>query len=374
VLFNSYIFIFLFLPVTLLGYFGINKIDHKWGKLFLVMMSFVFYGYFNPYYLLIILGSIGVNYAIYKYVEKNTAVGTRKIALLAGLIFNIGLIFYYKYYDFFISNVNVVLGTDFNLLHILLPLGISFFTFQQVSFVVDAYYGRVGNITLLDYSLFVTFFPQLIAGPIVLHSEMLPQFAEEKNKYFNAENLVKGIMIFTMGLFKKIIIADTLGDFVGVGFANVRFMGSLDWLLIMFCYTFQIYFDFSGYSDMAIGLAAATGYIFFTVLFAIIMCVVLVILAKANFGNRYDREKRLKIVIPEDLDYDDVFNDIFKKYAEHIQLESTKTTNLGSMFELRYTIVMKKEVKEQAFLNEIRERNGNLPISLNVKKEDKGEL
>ena len=175
-----------------------------------------------------------------------------------GLIFNIGLIFYFKYYDFFIINMNTAFQTNFTLKHILLPLGISFFTFQQISFIVDVYRGEVGKYSFIDYALFVTFFPQLIAGPIVTHAEMIPQFQDESKKKVDWDMFSKGMVIFILGMFKKVIIADTFGKAVDWGYGNVSLLDSTNGILLMLFYAVQLYFDFSGYCDMARGI----GYFF----------------------------------------------------------------------------------------------------------------
>ena len=177
--------------------------------------------------------------------------------MAVGLIFNLGLIFYFKYYDFFVDNLNKAFSTSFELKHIILPLGISFFTFQQVSYVIDSYKGETKEYNFVDYALFVTFFPQLVAGPIVLHNEVLPQFADKKNWKINSDNMSYGLYLFSAGLMKKVIIADTLSKVVSWGYGNVDTgITSMEGILMMLSYTFQIYFDFSGYSDMATGLGS----------------------------------------------------------------------------------------------------------------------
>ncbi len=259
-LFNSYIFIFLFLPITLAGYYGFNyHMRYEMGKLWLALMSLWFYGYFNPSYLLIMLASIIINYTVYQGMlrvkEKHSY---RKAIMLSGVLFNAGLIFYYKYYDFFIENINEIFGADYTLTHILLPLGISFFTFQQISFLVDTYRGQTGKYSFLDYSLFVTFFPQLIAGPIVTHKEMIPQFQDTGRKAVNWELCAKGLLIFSLGMCKKVILADAFGKGVDWGYANIPLLDSTNTILVMLFYAMQLYFDFSGYCDMARGI----GYFF----------------------------------------------------------------------------------------------------------------
>lgn len=254
--FNSYFFILLFLPVCVAGYFWLNKISYFLGMLYLLGMSLWFYGYFNKSYLLLIICSIVVNFALSKTIERNNSF-LKKAALTAGIVFNLGMIFYFKYYDFFIQNVNRVFERDFNLKHILLPLGISFFTFQQLSYILDSYSGKTGGggYNFIEYALFISFFPQLVAGPIVLHDELIPFFRDKSKKKINADNLAHGIIMFTLGLFKKVMIADVLGRMVAWGFDNIETATSMDFILVMLAYTFQIYFDFSGYSDMATGIA-----------------------------------------------------------------------------------------------------------------------
>ncbi len=260
--FNSFIFILCFLPLTLVFYFWFNSLGKKkLSQAFLLLMSLWFYGYFNASYLLVICSSITVNFLLSRAMEKvGDKEGRKKGLLVLGILFNVSLIFYFKYYDFFISNINAVFGSDFVLRHIVLPLGISFFTFQQISFVVDSYRGETKGYSFLEYALFVAYFPQLVAGPIVLHSELIPQFRDESKRKVDFDNLSKGIMLFSRGLAKKVLIADTFGAAVTWGFdhANI-FVGEdalrfYEIIIVMLSYTFQIYFDFSGYSDMATGL------------------------------------------------------------------------------------------------------------------------
>jgi len=157
--------------------------------------------------------------------------------------------------DFFISNINLTLNSEIPLLHLALPLGISFFTLQQIAFLVDTYEGLVKQKNFIDYTIFVTFFPQLIAGPIVHHSEMMPQFIELKRKIVNYKNIATGLFIFSIGLFKKVVIADSLSVVVIDGFDVAEKLSFIEAWFTSLAYTFQIYFDFSGYTDMAIGAA-----------------------------------------------------------------------------------------------------------------------
>jgi alginate O-acetyltransferase complex protein AlgI len=162
---------------------------------------------------------------------------------------------YFKYMDFFIENANLVFGTDIGLLHLALPLAISFFTLQQIAFLVDSYEGLVKEKDFLDYAIFVTFFPQLIAGPIVHHKEMMPQFSSIRNKVKNYRNIALGLFIFSIGLFKKVVIADTFAIWATSGFDNSVSLNFFEAWATSLSYTFQLYFDFSGYTDMAIGAA-----------------------------------------------------------------------------------------------------------------------
>jgi len=260
VLFNSYEFIFVFLPISLFVYFYLN---HKRlttaSKSWLVFASLFFYSWWNIAYLPLILTSVLFNYAIasaiVEYDELKKKYFSKKSLLQIGLVFNIGLLAYFKYADFFISNTNSLVNTDIGLLHLVLPLAISFFTLQQIAFLVDSYEGLVKEKSFLDYTIFVTFFPQLIAGPIVHHKEMMPQFVSMKNKVKNYKNIIAGLFIFSIGLFKKVIIADTFAIWATAGFDTATTLNLLEAWIVSLSYTFQLYFDFSGYTDMAIGAA-----------------------------------------------------------------------------------------------------------------------
>ena len=254
-LFNSFLFIFIFLPLTLAGWYGLNHYKrYELAKVFLAGMSLWFYGYFNFYYLAIILVSIAVNYLLSYALTFADSKRAKHAGLFAGIVFNLGLLFYFKYYDFFVENLNHAFHTDFTLKHILLPLGISFFTFQQLSFIIDRGRGRAEHYSFINYITFVTFFPQLIAGPIVLYKEMIPQFEDTSNRRFRADNFSRGIVLFVLGLAKKVLLADVLALAVNYGFAQTFSLDTPSTLLVILAYTFEIYFDFSGYSDMAMGL------------------------------------------------------------------------------------------------------------------------
>lgn len=256
-LFNSFEFIFLFLPISLILYFILNNYGkNKLGKGWLIIISLYFYIYFNYSYFILIVVSILLNYFLGNllYSEKQSEL-KRKIIFISGLMFNLGTLGYFKYYDFFIKNINQIFKLNIDLLRLTLPLGISFFTFQQLSFIIDSYKKKSLKYDFLSYCLFVTFFPQLIAGPIVLPTEMLPQFEDEKNKKVNYKNMSKGLYLFSIGLAKKVLIADSIAPFADIGFDKMINLTFLEAWLTSISYTMQLYFDFSGYCDMAMGIA-----------------------------------------------------------------------------------------------------------------------
>ncbi len=257
-LFNSYEFIFFFLPFTFFIYFYLlNKRLLSGAKGFLVFASLFFYSWWNIAYLPLILSSMLFNYVVGNSLNENfkkTKV-TKKTLLIFGIISNISLLGYFKYSDFFIENFNLLSDSSISLLHLALPLAISFFTFQQIAYLVDSYRGETKEYDFLNYALFVTFFPQLIAGPIVHHAEMMPQFASRWNLAKNYKNIATGLFIFSIGLFKKVAIADTFAVWASNGFDHASSLNMLEAWATSLSYTFQLYFDFSGYTDMAIGAA-----------------------------------------------------------------------------------------------------------------------
>lgn len=227
------------------------------SKGFLVVSSLFFYSWWNILYLPLILGSMVFNYVIGTSLtkdEEHTKVSKKQL-LTVGIIGNVGLLGYFKYSDFFINNINVVLATHIPLLHLALPLAISFFTFQQIAYLVDSYRMETKEYDFMQYALFVTFFPQLIAGPIVHHKEMMPQFTQKRNKLKNYRNIALGLFIFSIGLFKKVVIADTFSVWATAGFDKAETLNFFEAWATSLSYTFQLYFDFSGYTDMAIGAA-----------------------------------------------------------------------------------------------------------------------
>jgi alginate O-acetyltransferase complex protein AlgI len=257
-LFNSYEYIYFFLPVTFAIYFYLNKKRLvKLGQVFLVFSSLFFYAWWNISYLPILISSIFFNYSIGRWLilDKCSSLINKKCFLVGGIIGNLVLLGYFKYYDFFVINVNNVFNLGVSKLHLALPLAISFFSFQQIAYLIDSYRGEAKEYNLLNYAVFVSFFPQLIAGPIVHHQEMMPQFANLKNKLINYKNIVFGLFIFCVGFFKKAVIADTFSVWASKGFDNGYNLNLFEAWVTSLSYTFQLYFDFSAYADMAIGAA-----------------------------------------------------------------------------------------------------------------------
>jgi alginate O-acetyltransferase complex protein AlgI len=250
-LFNSYFYIFCFLPLTFIIYFLLNRKKLTLAaKIWLTLSSFFFYGYWNPIYLPLVAGSILFNYgigsALLKF-RKNSPL------LIIGIIGNLGLLIYFKYMNFFISNFNTFTDLNLSLLHIVLPIGISFFTFTQIAYLVDTYKGSAQEYSLINYALFVTFFPHLLAGPIIHHKEIMPQFDYRRNKVLNYRHIAQGLSLFSLGLFKKVIIADTLATWANSGFDYATTLTLIEAWATSLSFTLQLYFDFSGYTDMALG-------------------------------------------------------------------------------------------------------------------------
>ncbi len=261
-LFNSYEFIFVFLPATLIGYFVTAKINRESAIVWLVLASLFFYSWWNPIYLILIISSMIINFGLGKILINASAHKHRYIWLIAGICFNLGLLGYFKYANFFIDNVNHVFDADLYLGEIVLPLAISFFTFQQITYLVDAYRGITEEYQFTHYALFVTFFPQLIAGPIVHHKEMLPQFIHRASFKPYITHFSIGLTIFAIGLFKKTVLADGMAQYATPVFdaaENGQILTFFEAWGGALAYTFQLYFDFSGYSDMAIGIARLFG-------------------------------------------------------------------------------------------------------------------
>ena len=258
-LFNSYEFLFLFFPLAVGGYFffGSREKHSDLANVWLIVMSLFFYSYWNVKYLPLLLISIGANYLISGYIiryRKAKVKKAAKTAFLLGLGFDAGLLCFFKYMDFLIENLDLF-GANFPLLHIILPLGISFFTITQMVYLVDCYEGVAKERNLVHYALFVSFFPHLLAGPILYHKQMMKQFNNEALRRVDWENMARGFSLFIIGLAKKVIIADSFVQYVAVGFNNPGHLTLIDSWLTAICYMLQLYFDFSGYSDMAVGIA-----------------------------------------------------------------------------------------------------------------------
>jgi alginate O-acetyltransferase complex protein AlgI len=261
-LFNSYEFIFLFLPIAVALYFLIGRLSQDLGALWLALASLLFYGYWNPAYVPLLLISVAVNFGVGRLIAASAARGPRRAALIAGLGFDMLLLGYYKYVGFLVEAANAAIGLGLAVPEIYLPLGISFFTFTQIAFLVDVYQRKASEYRAVHYLLFVTFFPHLIAGPILHHKEIMPQFARPRTYHLSASNLAVGLSIFFIGLAKKTALADGLSPIVAHVFDAAQY-GATPGLAEAWSgalgYTLQLYFDFSGYSDMAIGLARLVG-------------------------------------------------------------------------------------------------------------------
>ena len=256
-LFNTPFFVFLFLPVSFIVYFWLNQKRLIWvGKAWLVAASLFFYISWNFAYLPLLLGSIVFNYAIGSSFSKKKSKNfrfSRRLILIFRISINLILLAYFKYFNFLIDNTNVIFSSSIDIPKIVLPLGISFFTFTQIAYLVDSYKGEVKEYNFINYALFVTYFPHLIAGPILHHREMMSQFDSRWSLVVRYRNVLSGLFIFSVGLFKKVIIADTFSVWANFGFDNGINLDFVSAWCTSLSYTFQLYFDFSGYCDMAIG-------------------------------------------------------------------------------------------------------------------------
>jgi alginate O-acetyltransferase complex protein AlgI len=264
-LFNSYVFIFAFFPIVFFGYFRIGKYSHMLATLWLAAASLFFYGWWDVRFVGLLLGSIVFNYAAGYLIGHGVArpsvhqpVSRPKFLLAGAITVNLVLLGYFKYANFFAENINHLTGASLPIGQVILPLGISFFSFTQIAFLVDTYQGKVKEFNFVRYLLFVSYFPHLIAGPILHHKEMMPQFAKRNVSHLNWENVAVGLTIFVLGLAKKVLIADSLGDIATPIFGAVASGGQpmlIEAWVGALAYTLQLYFDFSAYSDMAIGMS-----------------------------------------------------------------------------------------------------------------------
>lgn len=256
-LFNSYVFIFAFLPIAVAVFFCLGHRSARLAVTWLTVASLFFYGFWKISYLPLLLISIVGNYVAGQLISRCRSEGIlAKLLLVSGILVNLLFIGYYKYAGFLIASVNGSLGIDISIPEIFLPLAISFYTFTQIAYLVDAYRGEIRDkqYSLVTYTLFVTFFPQLIAGPILHHDELIPQLQENRIFAFSSKNFALGLLLFILGLSKKVLIADNLSPWVATVFNDTSSVGLLSAWVGALSYAFQLYFDFSGYSDMAIGL------------------------------------------------------------------------------------------------------------------------
>ncbi|HST02922.1 MAG TPA: MBOAT family protein [Usitatibacter sp.] len=263
-LFNSYEFLLFFLPAVLVGYFALGGYrlasrlhgNDRLAIAFLVAASFFFYAWWRAEYVWLLAVSIAVNYSVGRAIVRGASrQAPTQILLVLGIAFDLILLGYFKYANFFLDNVASLAGAVPLHLDVILPIGISFFTFTQIAFLVDAAKGKAAEPDPLNYSLFVTYFPHLLAGPILHHREMMPQFADPTTKRVDWDNVARGLVLLAIGLGKKVLIADTLALQANDAFGSVHPITFGDAWLGILCYTLQIYFDFSGYTDMALGMA-----------------------------------------------------------------------------------------------------------------------
>ena len=254
-LFHSPFFLFLFLPVILSLYFLTSKYSKSAYEYILVFAGIFFYAYWDIFLSPIIIGSIIFNYYFSKRIKEITDDKSKRKLLIIAIIFNIIWLAIFKYTDFIIQNLNILFNSNIDQINLPFPLAISFVTFQTIAHLVDCYNGKIEKNNLVRYSLFIIFFPQLIAGPIVKYRHMMTQFCDDNNRNFNFKNFNLGLIIILIGLFKKIFLADNLAFIVEYGFTNSSSLSFYESWLTSLCFTFQIYFDFSGYIDIATGIA-----------------------------------------------------------------------------------------------------------------------
>ena len=264
-LFNSFLFIFGFLPLTLLLFYATGRWAGRLAKVVLTLLSLGFYAMWRPIHLPLLLGSIVVNYFVGDRIQSARAAGrerTMRVWLILGLCADLSFLGWFKYANFVADNISAVTGSPVGLAKIALPLGISFFTFQKMAYLIDSSRGEAKKMSFLDFSVFAAFFPQLIAGPIVHFREVVPQLQTRRFGRLIPRNLMVGLVMFAIGLFKKTVIADTLSSYANPLFASGAqghpYTMASGWLAAI-TFTFQLYFDFSGYSDMAIGLGRMLG-------------------------------------------------------------------------------------------------------------------
>ncbi len=269
--FNSFTFILLFLPILLIGWNLLNRYKkYTLADTFLIVMSLYFYYSFGAGFLAVLLVSVLVNYGlsglIYVYDKKSADAAEASVkrghaaVKIIGVLLNLALLFYFKYLGFFIDNVNALTGATLTTKEILMPIGISFFTFGQISFIVDRANGKAPHYRFTDYAMYTVFFPKLIQGPIAFHKEMIDQFQDKKLRKIDTDLFAKGIVSFIIGLSKKVLLADNLAKVVNYGFHYTYYLDTITVIMVMLAYTFEIYLDFSGYCDMAQGVSMMLGF------------------------------------------------------------------------------------------------------------------
>jgi alginate O-acetyltransferase complex protein AlgI len=261
-LFNSYPFLFVFLPVTLIVFFLLGRVNRQWAAAWLALASIVFYGYWSVKYIPLLLGSVIFNYLCGRAISRRAKTTQGRRLLIASITADLLLLGFYKYANFFLTSISDIAGTQLPTLAIVLPIGISFFTFTQIAFLVDAYRGIAREYSFTHYLLFATYFPHLIAGPILHHAEIMPQFESPAPYRFSGRSFAIGLTIFTIGLAKKVLIADhfasTASPVFDAAHAGISIPLTAAWAGVL-SYSFQLYFDFSGYTDMAIGISRLVG-------------------------------------------------------------------------------------------------------------------
>lgn len=259
-LFNSYFFILIFLPLAVLGYFGLNRLGRpQYGQYFLLVLSLWFYAANDLRSVPVLLVSIAANFSIGRAILRSPYRRTKTLLTALGILLNLAALGVFKYLNFFLANLTALTGGSFTPIKLLLPLGISFFTFQQISYLVDARKGQAENYTLSEYALFASFFPYIMSGPIAFHAEIIPQLRDPARKRANADHIARGLTAFCFGLFKKVLVADTLGAAANWGWSNLDAINTSSGLVVILSYTLQLYYDFSGYCDMASGIAKMLG-------------------------------------------------------------------------------------------------------------------
>lgn len=259
-LFNSHIFIFVFLPLLLAGWYFLNcKKKFMLAQGYLIGMSLWFYAYANVNYVWLLLGSCAVGWGLSLLPERIASKRGRRGIIAAGCLFHLGLLGYFKYSNFFLENINAAAGTGFSMLQIVMPVGISFYTFQQLAYLIDRCRSDAPKDSFWDYLTFMVYFPQLLQGPIMLRNELIPQLHEKERRVFDAGRFSRGVQFFTVGLSKKVLLADTLAKAVNFGYSNTAGLDSLSAVFLAAGYLTELYFDFSGYCDMAVGIGKMVG-------------------------------------------------------------------------------------------------------------------